>query len=144
MQSKIPHKFIYYMSLWNTVFQVCRSFWMLSFPWHHSKFIAPTYWQKDPAKAAGIQRHNSSRDLNPPNTCKMASENWWKGRVLGQLHVFSPIGLVHLMMSRVPQKDMSCKKRSYQTPSSNHPHKALFQYFLVCGAISVGMLDSKD
>lgn len=53
------------------------------------KFIAPTY-RIDPAKAAWNQRHNSSRDLNPPNTCKMASENWWKGRVLGQLHVFSP------------------------------------------------------
>lgn len=36
MQSKIPLKLIYYISLSNAVFQVCRSFWMLSFPW---KFI---------------------------------------------------------------------------------------------------------
>ena len=50
------------------------------------KFIAPTY-RIDPAKAAWSQRHNSSRDLNPPNTCKLmavTTGSW------GKASCFSP------------------------------------------------------
>lgn len=46
-------------------FKLCRTFLeCCHFPWevHHSKFIAPTYWQKDPAIQLPFQRHNETHE----------------------------------------------------------------------------------
>ena len=67
-----------------------------------------------------FQRHSSSRDLNPPNTCH--GQRKLSGRVSGQRFLSR---LVHLIMFRVPKRN-ELHRRSYQTPSSTQSAISVF------------------